>query len=181
MWRTAGRVLRSWSSLAIAASAAGAAFLVQVWLPNLGLIWSTVTDGDVTILAKASLLWASLGAIGTNFTPLGASLAVAISVLFGLNVAFTFRYVRDRLAAREVSSLGVAGLVAAVLGVGCASCGAVVLSFLLGTTTAASLVALLPLGGQEFNLLAVAVLLVALVVTTRNLTRPVACAWPPRD
>lgn len=182
MWQTAWTVLRSWSSVALAASAAVVALLLQVWLPNFGLIWSTITAGDLTIPAKANLLWASLGAIGTNFTTLGAGLAVTISLLFGLNVAFTVRYIRNRLAAREVSSLGAAGLVAAVLGVGCASCGAVVLSFLLGTTTAASFVALLPLGGQEFNLLAVAVLLAALVVTIRQLARPPdACAWPPRD
>lgn len=179
MWRTALGVLRSPASLALTLAAALAAFLLQVWLPNLGLIWSVVTAGDMATVAKAQFLWTSLGALETNFTVLGAWLAVAVALLFGLNVAFSVHFVRQRLAVRDVSTLGVGGLFAAVLGVGCASCGAVVLSFVVGTTAAASIVGLLPLGGQELNLLAVAVLAAALVVTLRKLARPDACPRPP--
>lgn len=175
MWAVALGVLRSWGSLAVALAAALIAFVLQVWLPNLGLIWSVVTTADVGILGKAHFLWVSLGAISTNFTVLGAALAVTVALLFGLNVAFAVHFVHQRLAARDISSLGVAGLLAAVLGVGCASCGAVVLSFLVGTTAAASIVSVLPLGGQEFTLLAVAALLAALVVTIRKLARPDVC------
>lgn len=179
MGATALGVLRSWGSLAMTLAAALAAFVLQAWLPNLGLIWSVVTAGDVALADKARFLWASLGAIGTNFTVWGAVLAITVALLFGLNVAFTVHFVRQRLAARQVTGLGVTGLLAAVFGVGCASCGAVVLSFLVGTGAAASIVGLLPLGGHEFNLLAVAALAAALAATVRKLARPDACSQPP--
>lgn len=105
----------------------------------------------------------------------GAVLAVTVALLFGLNVAFTVHFVRRWLADRQATGLGVTGLLAAVFGVGCASCGAVVLSFLVGTGAAASMVGVLPLGGHEFNLLAVAALAAALAVTVRKLAHPDAC------
>lgn len=170
-------VVRSPVAVAVAVMAAVAVFLFQVWLPNLGLIWSVVTSETMSPSDKAGFLWDSLGAIRTNFTVLGAWLAAAVSLLFGLNAAVTVHYVRRRLALGGTAGAGVAGLVVAVVGVGCSACGAVVLSFLIGTTATASFVGLLPLRGQELNLVSVAVLAATLVVAIRKLTEPVVC--PP--
>lgn len=170
------------SPLAVGAGlvAAMAVFLLQVWLPNLGLIWSVVTSDAMSAGDKAGFLWDSLGAIHTNFTVLGAWLAGTVAVLFGLNTAVTVHYLRRRLASGSTGGLGAAGLLAALLGAGCSACGAVVLSFLVGTAATASFVAELPLGGQELNLLAVTVLAVSLTVTARKLAAPAVCA-PVQD
>lgn len=178
MWGAIGRVLRSPASLALLVSTALGVFLLQVWLPDLGLIWHVVTSGAFSPGGKVGFLWDSVGAIRTNFTVLGAWLAVAVSLLFGLSAALTVRYVRERLAIRDVSGMGVAGLLAALVGVGCSACGAVVLSALVGATATASFVGLLPLRGQEFSLLSVAILAAAVVVTARKLAEPVACELP---
>ncbi|HZD22589.1 MAG TPA: hypothetical protein VE569_04210 [Acidimicrobiia bacterium] len=153
-------------------------FALQVWLPNLGLVWSVLTSGTMSVMDKAGFLWASLGAIGTNFTTLGAWLAGLVSLLFGLNLAFTVRYLRRGLTARA-GGVGVMGILAAALGVGCSSCGAVVLSFLLGTGATASVVGLLPLAGQEFNLLAVGILAAGPVFAIHRLAQPDLCPVPP--
>lgn len=177
MWRISLTVLRSGWSLLLVLTGGLVVFALQVWLPNLGLIWSVITSGTMPVGDKAGFLWASLGAIGTNFTTLGAWLAGLVSLLFGLNLAFTVYYLRRGLSARA-SGVGVMGILAAALGVGCSSCGAVVLSFLLGTGATASVVGLLPLAGQEFNLLAVAVLAAGLGFTIHRLTHPDLCPIP---
>lgn len=177
MWRTSLTVLRSGWSLLFVLTGGLVVFALQVWLPNLGLVWSVITSGTMSFGDKAGFLWASLGAIGTNFTTLGAWLAGLVSLLFGLNLAFTVYYLRRGLAARA-SGFGAMGVFAAAVGVGCSSCGAVVLSFLLGTGATASVVGLLPLAGQEFNLLAVAVLTAGLGFTIHRLTQPDLCPVP---
>lgn len=177
-WLPSLRMLGSRRSLLLAATSALVVFALQVWLPNLGLIWSVVVSGSLAPIDKVGFLWASLGAIGTNFTLLGASLAVVVSLLFGLNVALTVAYFRVSLDNRSVGALSMAGLLAAVVGVGCSACGAVVLSALVGVTATAAVVARLPLGGQELNLLAVLILVASVAFTARRLSQPVVCAVP---
>ncbi|GAB4327358.1 MAG: hypothetical protein Kow0010_10900 [Dehalococcoidia bacterium] len=177
---TALRALRDIVSSPVAmmvgAVAAVAVFLLQVWLPNLGLIGAVVTSGTMSPVDKAGFLWDSLGAIRTNFTVVGAWSAGAISLLFGLNAAATVHYLRRRLALDATGAMGGAGLVAAVLGAGCSACGAVVLSFLFGTATTASFITMLPFRGDEFGLFGVLILAVTLSVALHKLGQPVACA-----
>jgi hypothetical protein len=143
--------LRSPLSLAAGVVAGVGVFLLIVWLPNLGLIWDVVTGGSMSIGQKAGFLWDSLGAINTNFTGLGATLTIAVAMLFGLNVAVAVRYVRDRVA--EVRAGGGAalggGVLVALAGAGCSSCGAVVLSTLFGAGATGSFIASLPLRARS--------------------------------
>lgn len=171
-------VARSPLAAGVGLAAGVAVFLLQVWLPNLGLIWSVVTSGTMPVGERAGFLWDSLGAIHTNFTPLGAWLAGAVSLLFGLNTAVTVRYLRRRLALGATGGLGLAGLIVALVGVGCSACGAIVLSFLVGTTATASFVGTLPLGGNELDFLAVAVLAATFVISLRKLAAPMVCEPP---
>lgn len=180
MLRTIGVALRSsWPALLGLAACAGV-LLLAIWLPNLELIWGVITSGSMAPLAKAGFLWSSLGAIQTNFTTTGAWLTAAVAVLAGLNVTVAARYVAQRAAAARAGGAGLGGILLALIGAGCSSCGAVVLSALLGTGAAATAVARLPLGGQEFTILSVVVLAATLAVTARKASRPAACPPGPR-
>lgn len=180
MLRALGAALLSpWSALS-GLLAGLSVFLLIVWLPNLDLIWSVVSGGSMSTSGKAAFLWSSLGAIDTNFTTLGASLTVAVAVLLDLNVAVAVRYARRRAAEARAGGAALGGVTLALVGVGCSSCGAIVLSSLLGAGAAASFVASLPLGGQELSIASVAALAATLVVTLRKASRPVICAAGPR-
>lgn len=178
MVRSLVGVVRSPGSLALALGAAIGVFLLQVWLANLNLIWSVVTSGAMSVSAKGRFLWASVGAIQTNFTVVGAWLAGAVSLLFGLDIALTVRYVRRRAALGGPSGLGLVGLLGALVGIGCSACGAVVLSSLFGVAASASFVGVLPLGGLEFEWGAVVILLVSVLIVAHQLDQPMTCELP---
>ena len=176
----AAALLSPWSALP-GLFAGLATFALIVWLPNLSLIWSVVTGGSMSFSGKAGFLWSSLGAIGTNFTTLAASLTVTVAILLGLNVAVAARYIRQRASEAHAGGAALGGVTLALLGVGCSSCGAIALSSLLGAGAAASFTASLPLGGQELSIASVAVLAAILLSTLRKASRPVLCAVePPR-
>jgi hypothetical protein len=179
MLRAIRDALRAPWSLAAGIAAGLAVFVLTVWLPNLGLIWSVVTSGSMSLAGKAGFLWDSLGAIHTNFTPLGAWLTIAAAVLFGLNVAVALHYVRRRAAEARAGGAALGGLVLALTGAGCSSCGAIVLSTLFGVGASASFVARLPLRGEEFAIASVLVLAATLMVTARLASRSEACAIEP--
>lgn len=175
MTDSAFRSPRWWAS---AIGAATGLFLLQVWLPNLGTIWSVTSSSSMSLGEKVAFLWASIGALDTSFSVPAAWLVVAISILFGLNLALTITLFR-RHGPMTAGGAGAAGVAAALLGVGCSSCGAVVLSVLVGTTASASLMAFLPLGGIELDLLAVIVLGFGLYLSIRRLSSSESCTIQP--
>ena len=161
--------------LSLALLLAALVFVFSVWLPNLGLIREIVFSPRLTVLNKASFLWHSLGAIATNFSVLSATLVVFISVLFGLNIALTVVYFRRRIALQKAGGMSVVGMLAGLIGIGCASCGSVLLSTFLGVGATAAFTGFLPLGGQEFSILGVVILVGSLYVTAKKLSDPLVC------
>lgn len=150
-------------------------FVFSVWLPNLELIQSVLFSDKTVFLDKIIFLWNSLGAITTNFNPLSAILLVLISILFGLNISFTVYYFKRRIAFQKAGGMSILGMLAGVVGVGCASCGSVILSTFLGVGATATFTGILPFGGQEFSVLAIIILLVSLYITGKKIADPAVC------
>ena len=175
-----GQVFGRFAYLALAAVLAVVAFLLAVWLPNLGLIAQIVTGSNAPIAAKISILLSLLGGIWTNFSLFSAGYTVAIAMLFGVNTAmivYLFRQRRAAVAAGQNIALGTGGIASGVLGIGCAACGSLIASSALSFVGAGSALALLPLSGGEFGILSVALLLLSLLLISRNLAQPV-CPLP---
>jgi len=168
--------------VALAVATGFALFVLATWLPNLGLVWQIAVSATVPIADKLSVLTALIGSIGTNFTTLSALSTVAIALLFGANLAALIYYFRmRRQLTRQSGSAGAAtslgGLASGFFGVGCASCGTFVLGPALAFFGAGGMTALLPLGGEEFGVLGVALLGLSLILTARKIAEPAAC--PP--
>ncbi len=152
------------------------AFAFAVWLPNINLIVSLITSGDVPFATKIELPISLLGSITTNFTLFSASYTILIAILFGLYISMMIYFLKRRI--KEVWQSGVAtgflGVASGILGVGCAACG----SFLLTSLTffgAGSVLAFLPLGGSEFGIIGVLLLMFAIYLTAKKIEDPLVC------
>jgi hypothetical protein len=180
--RQIAATLRSPLDLLLGIAAAGGLVALSVWLPNLGLLWHLTVSSRLPVAGRLHLLGSSLGALATNFTPLQATLTVAVCVLFGLTVAVTAHALRRRTAGQAAGTLGVAGAAVGLLGVGCSACGAVLVSWLVGAGASAAFVATLPLHGLEFGIASLLLLAAALLLTAASAARSAACAIPhPSD
>jgi len=74
-------------------------FVLATWLPNLGLVWQIATSATIPLAAKINVLMELIGSIATNFTVFAALSTIAISVLFGANLALVVYYFRSRRSA----------------------------------------------------------------------------------
>ncbi len=170
---------RGWY-VALAAMIALATFVLTTWLGNLGLVWQIATSQWLPIADKVKILLALIGSISTNFTIFSASCAIAIAILFGMNIAvitYVFREHR-RLGSQSgqiVTATSLGGLVGGLFGIGCAACGTFVLSPALAFLGAGTLITLLPFGGEEFGALGVGLLSLSLVMSTRRIGQPMLC------
>jgi hypothetical protein len=157
-----------------------ATFVLTTWLGNLGLVWKIVSSEWLPLADKAKILLALIGSISTNFTAFSASCAIAIAVLFGMNVAvinYIFREQRrqEPQSGQIVTATSLGGLVSGLFGIGCAACGTFVLSPALAFLGIGTLTTLLPFGGEEFGALGVGLLSLSLIISAKRIGHPTLC------
>lgn len=162
-----------------------AIFIFATWLANLALVWQIAASKMIPLSDKLNVLVALTGSIATNFTLFSALTTVLIAALFGANVAMIAYHLRlrresGRQAGQAAAATSLGGLASGLFGVGCAACGTFLLSPALALLGVASLIPLLPFGGEEFGLLGVGMLGVSLAITARKIVQPVACPIPTR-
>ncbi len=103
-------------------------------------------------------------------------------MLFGINIAVLW-YVRaaNKKLRAKGSTAALGGTIAGILGVGCASCGSILLTSILASFGATGLIALFPLRGQEFAIASIVLLLISLSGLLKSAALPPGvCAVPSR-
>ena len=172
-----GQVFVYPSYIALGSTLALVAFLSAVWLPNLGLIRDVFYGSSAPLTAKLGIVLSLLGGIATNFSLLTAGYTVAIAVLFGITAAMIVYLLKQKriAAAGQNIALGSGALASGVLGIGCAACGSLILGGAVPFLGAAGALAVLPLNGEEFGLLSVALLFVSLLLISKTIAEPAAC------
>ncbi|MHB1086803.1 MAG: hypothetical protein ACYCZ0_03590 [Minisyncoccota bacterium] len=167
--------LKTPRSLLIVIGIAALVFAFAVWLPNLRLLFQVWADASVSMGDKVALPINLLSSIATNFTPLAASYTIAITVLTGINAALITELVRTRHIFAKGAAAGATGIAAGTLGLGCAACGSIILTSLLGTTGGLGVLTFLPLRGGELGIIGVALLGFSTYLLARQVTKPLVC------
>lgn len=152
-------------------------FTLAVWLPNFKLIIQVLTSSTASIADKLGILIGLFGSIKTNFTFVSATYTVIIAVLFGVNVTMIAYYIKRNKQVADSTGVaaGLGGLISGSFGIGCAACGTFILGPLLALIGAGGLIALLPLGGQEFGFLGVGLLGFSIFLIAKKINTSAVC------
>lgn len=176
---TTGKVLRevyaqprAWL-ITLAVTAAMLALTVA--LMNYSLLKFISASGVFDTEAKIRIFMASLGSFRTRISTPEQILTLATAFLVGVNVSVLVHYLKRRIPLQKAMGMSTLGILGSFLGIGCASCGSVLLISLLGLTTAGGFVRLLPLRGMEFGIANILILLSSLLVVARKLESPIIC------
>lgn len=156
-------------------------FAFATWLPNVRLIATIISSPNASFSQKIGIPLSLLGSIGTNFTPLSASYTVAIAILFGVNLALVVYFLKRRITEVKQGEIatGIFGIASGVVGMGCAACGSLLLTSILSLFGATWVLSILPLGGGEFGILGVILLLISLYLTAKKIQNPAVCKINP--
>lgn len=153
-------------------------FTGAVWLPNLGTI-SLAIQSSASGLEKIQFILSLYGSIATNFTLMSASYTVMIAILFGLQVALLWYYIKAvRLGSAQLRNVGatsIGGLVSGIFGIGCAACGSFILTSVLTLFGVSGLLAYLPFGGEEFGVIGVVLLVYSIYIILNKIDKPLVC------
>jgi hypothetical protein len=112
----------------------------------------------------------------TSFTAFSLILGILGSVIGAANTALLYVYVKTRgeVIVRSGLYSGV-GLVFAVLGIGCAACGTVLIGSILGFLGLGSVFTVLPYHGEEIGALGILVLVAVTYSLAKKVAVPTVC------
>lgn len=150
-------------------------FLSSVWLANYGFLSYVFNAGIFNISEKIRIAFDFSELIKINFNFQSLTIVIVLSVLSGVNISALVFYIKNKIAAGREAGLGGLGLAMGILGVGCLSCGSVILSFLFGTTTTLMFISNLPLKGIEFGLVAIVLLLLSIYLVAKKINNLNIC------
>jgi hypothetical protein len=149
--------------------------LLAIWLPNLRFLREILSSEIFSFSTRMEILLGSFGFLGTNFTAVTRWLTIAIVTLTGINVAMLVFYLRRRIGLENAAGTGILGTIAGLVGIGCASCGSVVLSSIFGLSATASFIGVLPLQGLEFGIFGIVILVFSIFLVTQKIQNPAKC------
>lgn len=174
------QVFTNWRYLLLSALIFFAVLLLSIWLPNLNFIRHTTFSESLTLEQKRGILISSLGAYQTNFTLFSQILTMTVAALFAINISLIVFYFARRISINRASGMSIFAIISGFLGVGCASCGSVILSSIFGLGTTASFLRFLPLKGKEFGLLSIIILSISTYLVAKKIQDPLFCDIPRR-
>lgn len=175
VWVSVKEVMKRWHYVVLALLVSLLLFLFAIWLPNLSFVREITFSPFFTITEKISILLSSLGAFQTNLRPFGRLVLVTAVLLFGLNVSLFSFYIKRRVKLEKEAGMSIGGMLAGLIGIGCASCGSFILASIFGMSASAAFIGLLPFRGQEFGILGIIILGLSIILIAKKIQEPLIC------
>ena len=167
---------RQWHYVILALFVATILLFIAIWLPNLSFLWYLFTNSTFSWVTRLSILSGSLATLKLNSTLLSRIVLLVLVVLAGVNVSMLAYYLKRRFTLGREVGMSLFGTTLGLVGVGCVSCGSVVLSSIFGLGATAGFLTLLPLRGLEFGLVSILLLVVSIALVSKKIIDPMICA-----
>lgn len=170
-------VFFQWRYVATASVAGLLFFAFVVSLPNARFAMQMLGNTSVPFFSRLSIIWVVLSSLQSNFTIFSLLYASLIAILFGMNISLIAYVITQRKAAlrNAETTASFFGMVSGMLGAGCAACGSFLINSVLSLVGATGLITFLPLKGQEFAFLSIALLGVSLYQGCVKIAAPAIC------
>ena len=152
---------------------------LAIWLPNLNFLRHITISDTFSSSQKIGIIASVFGSFQTNFTPFSRAITILVSLLFAINFSFfVYFFLRAARFSKE-TGIGTSGFIFGIIGIGCATCGSVILSSILGIGATAGFIGILPLKGQEFGILSIILLSISIYLLSKKIKDPLVCNAKP--
>lgn len=151
-------------------------YILFVMTNKAGFISFTIKSDMFDLFTRIKLIVSSLFSIETNFSSyLSFSVIVLVAIVAGINIAMLVYLLRRQAKASKEAGASFFGILAGMLGIGCAACGSVILTSLFGLGFTAGLISFLPFDGAEFMILSVIVIFASVYYVSKKIVNPMVC------
>lgn len=168
-------VYASWSAWLITCLVAGLFGVMSIWLLSLGFLRYVFTVGLYTWPEKVRVLLDFPALAAIRFTPETVVIVLVMAILTGVNMALLTHYLRTRITADRQLGIGLLGVVVGLLGLGCLSCGSIIIASLIGVAASTAFLGVLPLHGLEFGLSGIGLIVLSIYLLAQKIPNPLVC------
>ena len=143
-----------------------------VVLQNIELIGTVFESEILSLSQKTKTLLSLYGSLESNATIFSLISILVLGILFAVHTVVFIKLTKERK--KLTGATGILGMITGLFGVGCAACGSLLITGVFATGASAFL-AVLPFGGEEFNIIGIVLLLVSLWKLLQNYQEPIVC------
>lgn len=151
-------------------------FFINLGLSHYLILAYIFKAGTFDWPSKIQLLFNLVKSIGNSFTLSSVIWPIILSVLAGLNLTLLIFYLKKQIALMGAAGISAFGMFSGLLGVGCFSCGSIILSSIFGLTVSSILINFLPLKGLELKILGLMALLFSSGLIIKKMNSLASCA-----
>ncbi|MCH7492571.1 hypothetical protein IID19_03180 [Patescibacteria group bacterium] len=148
-------------------------------LPQRDLMATIFTSDSFDGAARAKIVGSLLLTFGVNVTLTGKVLFAIITITAGISISLLVYYLKNRIKFDLAGGTSTLGIFLSLIGVGCASCGSVILSSVIGLSATGAFVGFLPLQGLEIGLLSLSLLMWSIYSVSKKIQNPLLCKVAP--
>lgn len=148
-------------------------------LPQRDLMATIFTSESFDWAARAKIVGSLLLTFGVNVTLTGKVLFAIITITAGISISLLVYYLKNRIKFDLAGGTSTLGIFLSLIGVGCASCGSVILSSVIGLSATGAFVGFLPLQGLEIGLLSLSLLMWSIYSVSKKIQNPLLCKVAP--
>lgn len=151
-------------------ASAAAVFVFSALLPNWRLVGAIVESSAVGWAGKFAIIFSIVSSAKNVFGVFYFAYIILISILFGLNLALAIYCLKQQKSFfKRGAATSIFGVLIGALGVGCTVCGSLALNPLIILFGAGGAAVFLPLGGKEFAIAGVLLLMLSIFLTARRM------------
>ncbi len=169
------QIFRNLSYIALSLGVVILIIALTVWIREKELLWYVLNVNLFSWSYKLKFILTSPIAFRTLFIFTDQIIIITIAILNGINLSLLIFYLRDKVRNLKMATLSSVGLVMALLGIGCASCGSIILTTFLGVGFSVGLLGWLPWHGLEISLVGIILLLVSIYLLAKKISQPKVC------
>ncbi|MBT4516601.1 MAG: hypothetical protein HOC78_01785 [Candidatus Komeilibacteria bacterium] len=150
-------------------------FLGAILLPGISFLKFSFLYAPPEFWVRFKILFKVWGFFKMNSTLWSQWLVFLVSILAGINFSMLIFYLKRKIKLERSVGTGFVGIIIGIFGVGCASCGSVVLSSIFGYTAVTNFLGILPFHGIEIGVLGLMLLLLSIYLLASKIQNPAVC------
>lgn len=163
------------SSMVIAGAVTIGMIVVNTLLPHRELIQVVFSSDRIGWGQRMDFITSLVFTLGVNTSITGKILMLTVTITAGISIAMLVYYLKRRIKLDIAIGTNVFGILAGIVGIGCASCGSVILTSAVGLSASGAFISFLPLQGLEFGLVSLVLLVWSIWSVSKKIQKGLAC------